>query len=91
MNWHSGFFRVWIVMSAAWVGTIAWETERSASPVANSILKYLALAITPPLGIAAIAILVWLAGQVMQAVLLRLPRQTTARAVPRNASRHSMS
>ncbi len=100
MNWHNRFIRIWIVMSAVWAGTIAWEAYRLLSaaaggsePISNpifAVLKYLALATVPPLGVAGVGILMWLVGQIFEAVLLRCPRQPLVGPAPRATSRQSI-
>jgi hypothetical protein len=95
MNWHSRVIQVWIVVSAAWVGMIVWQTyglmaAGASEPLAFLILKYLALAIVPPLGIAAVVALMWLAALVLDAVLFRFPRQPSARRVHHSATPQRM-
>ena len=64
-------------MSAAWVGSIAWESYRLAPTVLAAphsfILKCFAAAVLPPLGFAALIMMGWLVGLYAQAVLMRFP------------------
>lgn len=99
MNWHNGFIRIWIVMSAAWVGMIGWNAYGLTSAAIGQnqlvlaslllILKYLALAILPPLAIAVVGILMWLNALVLESVFLRFPAQPGMAPVRRTTVRET--
>ena len=101
MNWHNGFIRVWIVISAAWVGMIVWKAYGLMSaPIGEGqlvsdsillILKYMALAILPPLAITGIGILIWLNALVFEAVFLRFPTQPDEASLSRKTLRQAAS